>query len=130
MTETLNDLIREMGWLRSQLKEVTERVERLEGNTATGLDVDHATGVAHLHGTRLHLTVQEARIIALLATDPRRVYTYDEVHERLRPGLVNLDRGSSHTWRSAFRRLRVKLAAVDDSHPWVICRRGVGVSLV
>ncbi|HEY0516882.1 MAG TPA: response regulator transcription factor [Solirubrobacteraceae bacterium] len=101
-----------------------ERSERLLA--VRGLLIDRATRAATLRGRQLELRRMEYELLARLATEPRRVFTRQELLNAVwgyRSSAV------TRTLDSHASRLRRKLQEHDEDR-WVLGVRGVGYRLI
>lgn len=89
------------------------------------LEIDPPSREVHLRGTRLELSQKEFALLRMLATEPTRVYTKDEL---LRTVWGFRARGTTRTLDSHACRLRHKLAVHGDR--WIVNVWGVGYRLV
>jgi DNA-binding response OmpR family regulator len=89
------------------------------------LTIDPAARQVRLGERRVDLTVKEFALLHMLATDPSRVFSKDEL---LRDVWGYRASGRTRTVDAHVYRLRAKLAG--GGRPWVISTRGVGYRLV
>jgi DNA-binding winged helix-turn-helix (wHTH) protein len=98
--------------------------------TAKGLHVDAASRQVTIHGQELDppLSLHQYRLLELLASEPGRVFTRDEVVTTVWPE----DDGegvSEQAIDALVRRLRDRLAELDPDHGYVVTVRGHGFRL-
>jgi DNA-binding response OmpR family regulator len=103
-----------------------ERTDRRECTIAPGIQLDLAARRVTRDGAEIHLRPKEFSLLAVLAADPNRVYTRDELVDTVwGPGY----RGSVRTVDVHVRWLRAKLEA-DPARPrHVVTVRGTGYRL-
>jgi len=95
-----------------------------EGPVTVGpVRVDPAARRVEVHGNEVRLTAHEFEVIALLASDPNRVFTKEELQREIWGG-----RGASRTLDSHVSRARVKLRKAGAEGFIVNCWR-VGYKL-
>jgi two-component system, OmpR family, phosphate regulon response regulator PhoB len=89
-----------------------------------GLVIDHGTRTVTLGGNEITMTRKEFDLLAFLATSPGRVFTREELLERVW--------GSTSRWQGCstvtehVRRVRLKIEPDPDSPKWITTVRGVG----
>jgi DNA-binding response OmpR family regulator len=106
------------------LRRAQERPAR--GRLRVGdLEVDPSSREASLAGHRLELSQKEFSLLRVLATEPARVYTKDEL---MRTVWGYRSTGTSRTLDSHACRLRAKLAI--DGRRWIVNVWGVGYRLL
>jgi DNA-binding response OmpR family regulator len=106
------------------LRRAQERPAR--GRLRVGdLEVDPSSREAVLAGHRLELSQKEFSLLRVLATEPARVYTKDEL---MRTVWGYRSTGTSRTLDSHACRLRAKLAI--DGRRWIVNVWGVGYRLL
>lgn len=99
------------------------------GNPARveGLDLDPAGALAMWQGRALGLSPSEVKILALLAEQPRRTFSFADIQRAAWGRLAYL--GNSSPVRSSVKRLRRKLQAAGAAF-WLESVRGVGFRLI
>src|SRR5690606_28005238 len=118
-----------------RLREVVARVKAVLRRSAAvpapargtgGLDIDEGAWSARLDGTALDLTPVEFRLLALLASQPGRIFSRDQVLD----GLYDDRRVvTDRTVDSHVKNLRRKLAAVRPGEDLIRSVYGVGYRL-
>ncbi len=115
-------------------REVVARVKavlRRSGNETTiqarGLLLDEARYRASLHGIDLELTAVEFKLLDFLAANPGRIYSRDQLMERI---YTDHRIVSDRTIDSHIKKLRKKIAAVDPDEELVGSVYGVGYKFV
>ncbi|HWE81803.1 MAG TPA: response regulator transcription factor [Gaiellaceae bacterium] len=115
--------------LVERIRAVLRRSSRPSGRVlvAGELTVDEGTRAVTLRGITLRLSSKEFRLLAVLAADPDRVFSRNELLRDIWDLPV-----SSHTRTldSHASRLRCKLRAVDPGTPYIDNEWGVGYRLV
>jgi two-component system response regulator BaeR len=110
----------------ARVKAVLRRTRPEAAGTAPRLAVDAETFAATLDGRRLDLTPVELRLLATLATSPGRVYSRDQLLDRLYDdGRVVLDR----TVDTHVKNLRRKMAEIAPGIEIIHSVYGVGFKL-
>ncbi|HEU4657837.1 MAG TPA: response regulator transcription factor [Capillimicrobium sp.] len=113
--------------LRARLAALLRRAQqpKVPGRLRVGgLVVDQPAREVHLHGRRLALSQKEFQLLRMLASDPQRVFTKDEL---LRSIWGYRAIGSTRTLDSHACRLRRKLAFRGEH--WIVNVWGVGYRL-
>ncbi len=115
-------------------REVVARVKavlrRSGGETtiqAQGLILDETRYQATLHGTNLELTAVEFKLLAFLAANPGRIYSRDQLMEKI---YADQRIVSDRTIDSHIKKLRKKLAAVSPDEELVGSVYGVGYKFI
>ncbi len=115
-------------------REVVARVKavlrRSGGETtiqAQGLILDETRYQATLHGTNLVLTAVEFKLLAFLAANPGRIYSRDQLMEKI---YADQRIVSDRTIDSHIKKLRKKLAAVSPDEELVGSVYGVGYKFI
>jgi two-component system response regulator BaeR len=115
-------------------REVVARVKavlRRSGNETTiqakGLVLDKARYQASLHGIDLELTAVEFKLLDFLAANPGRIYSRDQLMERIYSDHRIV---SDRTIDSHIKKLRKKIAAVDPDEELVGSVYGVGYKFI
>lgn len=89
-----------------------------------GLVIDHGTRTVTLGGDEITMTRKEFDLLAFLATSPGRVFTREELLERVW--------GSTSRWQGCstvtehVRRVRLKIETDPESPRWITTVRGIG----
>ena len=89
-----------------------------------GLVIDHGTRTVTLGGQEITMTRKEFDLLAFLATSPGRVFTREELLERVW--------GSTSRWQGCstvtehVRRVRLKIETDPESPRWITTVRGIG----
>jgi DNA-binding response OmpR family regulator len=108
----------------------SEATAPLPGRTAPGLTLDRAERRVMVRGQELVPPVSTAQFdfIALLAEEPGRVYSRDEVIAAVWPGAAP-EGVSDDAIDALVRRLRHRLAEIDPDHDYIVTVRGYGFRL-
>jgi two-component system response regulator ResD len=89
-----------------------------------GLVIDHGTRIVTLGGDEITMTRKEFDLLAFLATSPGRVFSREELLERVW--------GSTSRWQGVstvtehVRRVRLKIETDPESPRWIMTVRGIG----
>jgi two-component system response regulator ResD len=89
-----------------------------------GLVIDHGTRTVTLGGDEITMTRKEFDLLAFLATSPGRVFSREELLERVW--------GSTSRWQGCstvtehVRRVRLKIETDPESPRWITTVRGIG----
>ena len=89
-----------------------------------GLVIDHGTRIVTLAGDEITMTRKEFDLLAFLATSPGRVFSREELLERVW--------GSTSRWQGVstvtehVRRVRLKIETDPESPRWIMTVRGIG----
>jgi two-component system catabolic regulation response regulator CreB len=113
--------------LSARVRAVLRRAARTRGEpAATPFEIDEARRAIRYFGQALRLTATEYRLLELLARHPGRVYSRDDLLERLwdDPGATTDRSVDSHV-----KALRAKLRAVRAEPEAIETRRGEGYAL-
>ena len=112
--------------VKAVLRRSQQHAEPLDACQAEGLEVEPSAYLARLDGTVLDLTPVEFRLLALLASQPGRIFSRDQVLDGLYDDhRVVTDRAvDSHV-----KNLRRKLAQVRPGHDLIRSVYGVGYRL-
>jgi DNA-binding response OmpR family regulator len=114
--------------VRTVLRRTQPTVPRDERLSFDGLDLDAGTREVHRHGQALRLTAKEFDLLWFLASNPRHVFSRDQLMDRVWGYEAALDTG---TVTVHIRRLREKIE-IDPSRPqfletvWGVGYRFVG----
>lgn len=108
---------------RSRLRPAAEPTPTAKSPPTQGLQLDEATHQAHLHGQPLDLTPVELRLLAALAAAPGRVFSRDQLLDRLHDDQRAL---SDRTVDSHVKNLRRKLERTGASPDAIRSIYGVG----
>jgi DNA-binding response OmpR family regulator len=108
----------------------SEATAPLPGRTAPGLALDLAERRVMVRGQELVPPVSTAQFdfMALLAEEPGRVYSRDEVIAAVWPGAAP-EGVSDDAIDALVRRLRHRLAEIDPEHDYIVTVRGYGFRL-
>jgi DNA-binding response OmpR family regulator len=108
----------------------SEATAPLPGRTAPGLTLDRAERRVMVRGQELVPPVSTAQFdfLALLAGEPGRVYSRDEVIAAVWPGAAP-EGVSDDAIDALVRRLRHRLAEIDPDHDYIVTVRGYGFRL-
>ncbi len=108
----------------------SEATAPLPGRTAPGLALDQAERRVMVRGQELVPPVSTAQFdfMALLAEEPGRVYSRDEVIAAVWPGAAP-EGVSDDAIDALVRRLRHRLAEIDPDHDYIVTVRGYGFRL-
>jgi hypothetical protein len=108
----------------------SEATAPLPGRTAPGLTLDRAERRVMVRGQELVPPVSTAQFdfMALLAEEPGRVYSRDEVIAAVWPGAAP-EGVSDDAIDALVRRLRHRLAEIDPDHDYIVTVRGYGFRL-
>ncbi len=108
----------------------SEATAPLPGRTAPGLTLDQAERRVMVRGQELVPPVSTAQFdfMALLAEEPGRVYSRDEVIAAVWPGAAP-EGVSDDAIDALVRRLRHRLAEIDPDHDYIVTVRGYGFRL-
>lgn len=87
------------------------------------LAVDISRYEVYLRDRRVPLTAREFEIVQLLLSSPNRVYSRDEIYEKVWGYEAE---GSSRTVTEHIRNIRAKFAAIDRDHTFISTVWGVG----
>jgi len=102
--------------VRTVLRRATETVPRAELLTIGELTLNAATREVHRHGERLQLTVKEFDLLWFLASNPNRVFSRDQLMDRVWGYEAAFDTG---TVTVHVRRLREKIER-DPAQPQLL----------
>ncbi len=120
------DLKVEYAELRARLAALARRRRAPASTLAAGpVSVDLSARVVRVNGADVHLRRLEFELLALLASEPERVFTRAEITRAVWGGS---SRGSGRTIDSHASRLRRRLAGAGAAG-LVVCVRGVGFRL-
>jgi hypothetical protein len=108
----------------------SEATAPLPGRTAPGLTLDRAERRVMVRGQELVPPVSTAQFdfLTLLAEEPGRVYSRDEVIAAVWPGAAP-EGVSDDAIDALVRRLRHRLAEIDPDHDYIVTVRGYGFRL-
>lgn len=108
----------------------SEATAPLPGRVSQGLDLDRAERQVSIAGRPLipPLSAAQYDFLALLAEEPGRVYSRDEIIAAVWPG-VQAEGVSDDAIDALVRRLRNRLAELDPEHAYIVTVRGYGFKL-
>jgi two-component system catabolic regulation response regulator CreB len=108
------------------LQPVTKSTDATTPVATSALQIDNERKSISFHGCVLELSRTEFRLLKVLAENPGRVYSRDELMEQAwdYPD-VSMDR----TVDAHIKQLRAKLRAVAPNNEVILTRRGMGYSL-
>lgn len=107
----------------ARIKAILRRPRRAPQPPAAGLEIDAEHHRARVHGTVLDLTPLEFRLLATLAKSPGRVFSRDQLLDRLHDDPRAL---SDRAIDSHVKNLRRKLQPLRDGHDPIRSIYGVG----
>ncbi len=113
---------------------VTQRRLALMNVTAQSADyengalrIDYTSGCAYLHGTEMHLTPIEYRLLCLLARNTGKVLTHKFILQQVWGSSLDSDVGSLRVFMAT---LRKKLEKAPDSPQYIQTHIGIGYRML
>ena len=108
----------------------SEATAPLPGRRSKGLDIDGDKRQVYIHGQLLSppLSNQQYELLALLASQPGKVYSRNEIIEAAWPGEA-AEGVSDDAIDALVRRLRQRLAEIDPEANFIVTVRGYGFRL-
>ncbi len=108
----------------------SEATAPLPGRRGMGLQVEETERQIYIHGQLLAppLSPQQYELLALLATQPGKVFSRAEVIEAAWPG-ESAEGVTDDAIDALVRRLRQRLAEIDPEHNFIVTVRGYGFRL-